>query len=534
MDAVGEAGYPLLCGLPGGGTSLDLIEAAPQAGCRFLPTATESGSVMIAATIADITGKAAAVTTTLGPGVTSAVNGIACASLDRLAVLVITDDYEESGRERFRRQNIDASRLLAGLMKTSLEITDASPEAATYRALDIAHRAPAGPVHLALPASTARRTISDAGHTMPRARDEAAHGFEEQALTVAAELLGRSSRPLILAGAETRSDAAASALVRLAGALAAPVLTTYRGKGSLPEDHPLSAGLFTNGTLERELLEKADLLIGAGLDPVELLPRDWVLDAPFIQAREAPDDRPLIPPSASMIGPLEPALTALAHASTPSSPSWAAQAAASRARTTDRLQRAITDAHRGDGLAPTRVVEIAREAAPRNTVATMDSGAHMLAAAALWQTFEPRTFLCSSGLATMGFAIPSSIGAGIACPSRPIVAFVGDAGFLMSTPELGTLAGIGATIVVVVFADSTLSLIELKLNDRVIPRGALATPPVQWEQLAAAFGIHAVTVTTEPALAAAMATALTVGRPSVIVARVDPSSYPRISEVFRG
>ena len=113
-------------------------------------------------------------------------------------------------------------------------------------------------------------------------------------------------------------------------------------------------------------------------------------------------------------------------------------------------------------------------------------------------------------------------------------ASIKDAGFLMSTPELGTLASTDATIVVVVFADSALSLIELKLDNRVVPPQALATPPVHWEQLAEAFGIQAVTVATEPGLEDAIAAGLGRRGPSVIVVRVDPSSYAPISEVFRG
>ena len=536
ITAVAEAGYPLLCGLPGGGTSLDLIEGATRSSCRYVPTATESGSVIIAATIGDITGRAPAVTTTLGPGVTSALNGVACASLDRLPLLLVTDDYDSSERARFQRQNVDAARLLAPLTKASIALTDHDPEGAVRHALEIAQQAPRGPVHLSLPASTARRAASprEVGSAAPPGIDAAETGLDETALGLAGDLLERSTRSILLAGAECRTHVAASALTRLAEALAAPVLTTYRGKGSLPDDHPLAAGLFTNGTLERRLLAKTDLIISVGLDPVELLPRDWDLDTPVVDLRETPADRPLMRPAVSVVGPLASSLEALAQVAKLAPLSWTAEAASSRRGMNDLLRQAIADTHRGDGIAPTRVVEIAREAAPPDTIAAMDSGAHMLPVAALWQASEPLAFFCSSGLATMGFAIPSSIGIGIACPSRPVVAFVGDAGFLMSTPELGTLASTDATIVVVVFADSALSLIELKLDNRIVPPQALAMPPVHWEQLAASFGIQAVTVATEPELEDAIAAGIGRDGPSVIVVRVDPSSYARISEVFRG
>jgi thiamine pyrophosphate-dependent acetolactate synthase large subunit-like protein len=115
-----------------------------------------------------------------------------------------------------------------------------------------------------------------------------------------------------------------------------------------------------------------------------------------------------------------------------------------------------------------------------------------------------------------------------------VLAFVGDAGLLMSAPELGTLAGLASTVVVVVFADRALSLIELKLGQRSIPAGALATPEVDWNALAWSFGIPSATVGDEHALADALAGALQRSGPSMVVATVDPSSYGRMAQVFRG
>ena len=535
MVAAADVGYPLLCGLPGGGTSLDLIEASQQAGSRFLPTATESGSVIIAATIGDLTGRAAVVTTTLGPGVTSAVNGIASASLDRQPVLVVSDGYDPSERERFQRQHIDVASLLAPITKGAFELTAENPAATVREALALAQQVPAGPVQLTLPASSAGRLSIDAGNGRAALLPTPSHSStDEAALSRAADLFAGSTRPVLLAGAEARADAAAAALRRLAEAVAAPVLTTYRGKGTLPDDHPLAAGLFTNGALEQELLASCDLIVGVGLDPVELLARDWQFDAPYLDLREASGARPPTRPAASALGQLDRALDFLAEAGKPAPLSWTAQAAIARRRAGEALRKATADAHQGAGLAPTRVVEIARQTAPPDTLVTMDSGAHMLPVAALWQSFEPRSFFCSSGLATMGFALPAAIGLAVASPSRPVLAFVGDAGLLMSAPELGTLAGLAATVVVLVFADRSLSLIELKVGQRSLPAGALATPAVNWQTLAESFGLPATTASNEHALEDALAAALRRPGPSMVVATVDPSSYGRIAQVFRG
>ena len=282
MTAVAEAGYPLLCGLPGGGTSLDLIEGATRSGCRFVPTATESGSVIIAATIGDITGRAPAVTTTLGPGVTSALNGVACASLDRLPLLLVTDDYDSSERARFQRQNVDAARLLAPLTKASIPLTDHDPEGAVHDALEIAQRAPRGPVALSLPASASLAGLPspvEPEGVMPPGIDEVADWSRRDSDGPPDHPYSSARRSILLAGVQCRTDVGQSVGVyaaRRGPRLPPPVLTTYRGKGSLPDDHPLAAGLLhVTATWRRQLLAKTDLIISVGLDPVELLPRDW-------------------------------------------------------------------------------------------------------------------------------------------------------------------------------------------------------------------------------------------------------------------
>ena len=92
------------------------------------------------------------------------------------------------------------------------------------------------------------------------------------------------------------------------------------------------------------------------------------------------------------------------------------------------------------GLAPHEVVDAARARAPAGTIATVDSGAHMLVAMPLWEVDEPGEALISSGLATMGFALPAAIAAALARPGRQVVCFTGDGGLGMALAELETLA----------------------------------------------------------------------------------------------
>ena len=113
-------------------------------------------------------------------------------------------------------------------------------------------------------------------------------------------------------------------------------------------------------------------------------------------------------------------------------------------------------------LTPLEVVRIARAVAPASTVATVDAGAHMLLTVPFWEVDEPGTLLISNGLATMGFALPAAIAAALVEPDRHVVCFTGDGGLGMTLAELETLARLDLPVVVVVFNDSTLSLIAAK------------------------------------------------------------------------
>lgn len=205
------------------------------------------------------------------------------------------------------------------------------------------------------------------------------------------------------------------------------------------------------------------------------------------------------------------------------------------ARTQSALRLSETTAARPGSLSPVQVVTIARSQVPPETVVTVDAGAHMLAVMPLWEVTEPRRLLISSGLATMGFALPAAIAAGLSAPDRLVVAFTGDGGLGMTLAEIETAARLRLRIAVVVFNDGALSLIKIK--QRPAGQGgpeAVDFGPVSYARAAQALGAAAVTVSTEPDLAAALSAASGRDGPTVIDVRVDPAAYPAIMDLSRG
>jgi len=187
----------------------------------------------------------------------------------------------------------------------------------------------------------------------------------------------------------------------------------------------------------------------------------------------------------------------------------------------------------GSGLSPDKVVRTVAAAAPSARV-TVDAGAHMFPATWLWRVAEPGGMLISNGLSTMGFAIPAAIGAALADRDRPVVALTGDGGLVMCAGELLTAARERLHVVVVVFSDSSLSLIAVKQTQRNLAAAGVAIGDVAWCALAESFGVAASFAATDLELARAVDRAMARGGPSLIEARVDPSSYAAILRTVRG
>jgi acetolactate synthase-1/2/3 large subunit len=158
----------------------------------------------------------------------------------------------------------------------------------------------------------------------------------------------------------------------------------------------------------------------------------------------------------------------------------------------------------------------------------------MLVAMPLWEVTRPRLLLTSSGLATMGFALPAAIGAACCAPG-PVVAFTGDGGLGMTLAEIETAVRLRLPIVVIVFNDAGLSLIKIK--QRPAGHGGAAAVdyrPVSFAAIATAMGAAGASVAAETELAAALRQALGRDGPTVIDAAVDPACYPAVLQLSRG
>jgi acetolactate synthase-1/2/3 large subunit len=515
-------GVRRMFGLPGGGSSLDLIQAGAEQGIEFVLTRSETAAAIMAATTGELSGAPGVVLTGLGPGAAAVTNGLAQAALDRAPLVLLTDAYPPELAAWVTHQRIDHAVLFAPLVKASLAPGGATTLGELRRLLDLAMTAPQGPVHIDLSASAAQASMAETGFDQPAP----VRAADPRQIEVARALLERAERPLLLVGLQARRAPAAARA--LAEALGGPVLTTWKAKGVIATDHPLFVGLFTGAEAEAGSVAEADLIVQFGFDPIELIPRPWRYSAPIIDIAEVAEQIHYAMPAASIVGPLEEGAALLGGAGRRGG--WSAIAIAS-------LRRRIAERHRmapSSAISPQAVVEAALEVAPAGCRATIDAGAHMFPVIAHWPARAPNDVLISNGLATMGFALPAAIAAALEEPAQPVIAFTGDGGLMMTLGELATAAERASALLVLVFNDAALSLIDLKQRSRGLPSRGCRTVPIDFAAAARALGLEAERVTSISDLRPAIARALGSRRPALIDVPVDPSGYPALLKAIRG
>ncbi len=508
-----DRGVGRMFGVPGGGSSLDLIDAGARAGIEFVLCRTETAAAIMAAVTGELTGVPGVVLTGIGPGAAAVVNGIAYASLERAPVLLFTDAHEEE-KTAPPHQIFDQRALFAPISKAQLRLTPAN--AGDFPALaDLAAAEPPGPVHIDLSAGDAAAAVQpgDPPEAAPRSTPP-----ETETLTRAADLMANAKRPVLIAGHQARPSDRAAAVRAFASALGGPAMTTYKGRGLIPHDSREFAGTFTGSKSDGIVLSEADLILFCGADPVEMIPGRWTYEAPVVVIGETGGLAWPFEPAAEIVAPV--AGTAAALAAAAGAADWTdAEISGLRARLF-----AASDLS-GHGHTAQTVIDALAAAVPDGTRLTVDAGAHMFSAMTRWPARQPFDVLKSNGLSTMGYAVPAAIASRLEQPGRPVVAVTGDGGMMMSLSELSTAARLGLRMTVVVVNDAALSLIDIKQQRQQRPPLGIRYPETDFASAARSLGCAGWRVGRDDALARALGEALAFDGPSVVDVTADPSGY---------
>ncbi len=515
------AGCRYAFGMPGGEV-LTILDALRAVGIEFILCRHENAAGFMAEGTYHRTGAPGILLGTVGPGALNGINVVENAHEDRVPLIVISGCVDPETAQTYTHQVLDQTRVFEPITKASFTLNAGAAAVIADKAVGIATEGRPGPVHIDVPISVADAPATGGDILRPAAHPMVPSG---PALEAVREALGAAKRPLIIAGLDAVSDAGAAAVTRAAETLGAPVITSYKAKGLLPETHALSlggAGLSPkNDAILLPLVAKADVILAIGYDPVEMRPgwqNPWDPSAQIvIDITAEPNHHYMHHATHNFIG----EVAASVETMLPDAPieTWGGS---DIAETKAALAQAFP---KGDTWGPAQAISICQEVLPADTLATADSGAHRILLSQMWDCKFPRALTQSSGFCTMGCAVPLAMGANVVEPDRTVVSFSGDAGFLMVVGELATAAEQKLKTIFVVFVDASLALIELKQRGRQLTNVGVDFDRTDVAAVGRAFGGNGVSVSSEGDLRAALAEAQNADAFTVIAVEIDKQAY---------
>ena len=458
-------GVTVVFGLPGE-ENIRFVQALASSSIRYVLTRHEQGAAFMAEMYGRVTGRAAVVSSTLGPGAINMQLGVADATTNSTPLVAISAQVGQDREFKESHQYVDLVSMFAPITRWAAGVPTARAIPEMFRkAFKVAETERPAAVYLAIPEHIDADDTDYDLTPLPRnvvRPDAPAPGQVERAV----EILRKAKRPVVLAGHGAARGNATAALVRFSEEFGIPVANTFHGKGVMPDDHPNTIG--TLGFMRHDYVnfgfDNADAVIAVGyelqeFDPVRINPQ---ADKKIIHIHRFPAevdahysvDVGIIGDISASLDALTDALDGHAYEADPEVPGHGLLA--------EEFARGQQDSRYP--LAPARVVADTRAALGRSDVVLVDTGATKMWMARLYPTYECNTCLVSNGLSTMGFALPGALGVKLARPESKVLAAVGDGAFLMNSQEIETAVRERIPLVVLIWEDGGYGLIEWKMD----------------------------------------------------------------------
>ena len=447
VQCLENEGVEYIFGLPGE-ENLQLLQALKRSSIQFITTRHEQGAAFMADVYGRLTGKAGVCLSTLGPGATNLMTGVADATLDRAPLVAITGQVGTDRMHIESHQYLDLVAMFAPVTKWNAQVVRPSntPEI-VRKAFKLAQSEKPGAVHIDLPEDSQEKTYASL-----------------QSIQQAAVAISQATNPMILVGNGAIRARASEALTEFATQLNIPVANTFMGKGVIPYTHPLA--LWSLGLQQRDFIscamDQTDLIIAVGYDLVEYSPKKWNPDGKLpilhINLTQAEIDSSYIP-NVEVIGDISDSLEEILKR-------------VKRQGRPESIIIKVRDEIRADyeqyaddygfPIKPQKLIYDLRQVLGPEDIVISDVGAHKMWMARNYHCLRPNTCLISNGFAAMGIALPGALAAKLVSPNRKVVAVTGDGGFMMNCQELETALRVGTPFVTIIFNDGGYGLIEWK------------------------------------------------------------------------
>ncbi len=471
LECLRLEGVDTVFGFPGG-TVINIYDDLVDSPLHHILTRHEQAAVHAADGYARSTGKVGVVIATSGPGATNTVTGIATAYMDSVPLVVITGQVPTPliGNDAF--QEADIVGITRPITKHNYLVKDVQDLPRIVKeAFFIARTGRPGPVLIDFPKDIQVATANfDYPETVNLPGYKPTYSGNLRQVEKAVNMIVAAKSPVIYVGGGANTVEAAASLKQLAEAMEAPVATTLMGMAAFPKKHPLCLGMLgMHGTYFANMaVTESDLLIAVGArfdDRVtgsvpHFAPRAKIIHIDIDPTSIKKNVRVDLPIVGDLHDVLDKLVAKLAEfpeevnrAREETAP-WRSRIAAWKESQPVHYTQSETV------IKPQFVIEKLREMAPDDAIVTTEVGQHQMWTAQFFDFSQPRTFLTSGGLGTMGFGLPAALGAQVAFPERCVIDISGDGSFQMNSQELATLVQFRLPVKIVILNNNYLGMVR--------------------------------------------------------------------------
>ncbi len=490
---------------------------------RLITNRQEGGACFMAEAYAKATRGVGVCFVTRGPGATNASIGVHCADQDSTPLVLFVGQVPRANRGREAFQEVDYERFFGSMAKWVVEIGSAHQVSEVVpRAFHMARSGRPGPVVVSLPEDIlVEETVAAFRAPYPRTVPYPDPGQ----IAELARRITAAQKPVLLVGGGVQYSRARAELVRCAEQFALPVVTSWRRMDAFPNSHPNYAGNLSSAkTSAQDLVRSADLVVAVGDRLSEMTTMDYRLFPPGQALAQVDIDARVIgrnfSPALAVVSDARLALQALLEhapkATDAARKPWIAAEHKKYMDSSAPLDRPSKHA------SADRVLKDLVDLLPKDAIFTVDAG-NFSAWIHRFVRYDAEDSFFGPTVGSMGYGIPSAIGAKLAHPGRVVIGTCGDGGFMMTLQELATAVQHGINVIQLVFNNGTYGTIRMH-QERDYPGRTVGTDlkNPDFAALARSFGAAGFTVKTSEEFAPALKEALTCGKPAVIDIHTDP------------